>query len=149
MFEPMERAQLDAFLSTLPALTLEKKIKLFIKMRAVKAAVNRQAKLAEAQLKEIMETCENMMLAKAKEDGVGGFTTDLATTFTAEVATISIADDAAFFQFVLAQGDLDFFERRVSSRHVEEYLKNNPDNPPPGLNIFREKVMRVRAKNEK
>lgn len=156
----MEAPQLAEFLAMIPALPAEKMIKLFIKTRAAKAAGQKVWDAQEAEFKKIMEACENNMLALADRQGVTGFTTPFGTTYTAETSKISIADDKAFFDFVRETGDLDFFERRVSSTHVADYLKKlaaeaeqlgTPEIvvPPPGLNIFRERVMRVRKATEK
>lgn len=55
-----------------------------------------------------------------------------------------IADENAFFNFVLEQGDLDFFERRIKATHIKEWSVANEGKVPPGLNIFRELTMKVR-----
>ncbi len=161
----MEPAELEKFLAMIPTLPVEKQVKLFIKTRAAKAAGQKVWDGQEAEFKKIMECCQNHMLKKAIADGVTGFTTPFGTTYTAINTKISIADDEAFFNFVRAEGDLDFFERRVSSTHVNAYmqklvtaaeLQGLPKEeaakaavPPPGLNIFRETEMRVRKANEK
>ena len=41
----------------------------------------------------------------------------------------SIADEKAFFDFVLEQGDLDFFERRIKVTHINEYAKRFAADP--------------------
>lgn len=145
----MEVEELKKFLAMVPTLPTDKLVKLFIKTRAAKSAAKKVFDAQEAEFKTIMEACENHMLKRADADGVTGFTTPFGTTYTAETAKISIADDAAFFEFVLAQGDLDFFERRVSSTHVTEYMTKNEGAAPPGLNIFREREMRVRKASDK
>jgi hypothetical protein len=152
--EAEEEAQLAAFLAMIPTLSVEKKVKLFTRTRSAKSVAKKVFDTQEEKFNKIMQACENSMLAEAKKQGVTGFKTAHGTTYIAETAKISIADDAAFFGFVLERGDLDFFERRVSSTHVEEYiatLKGTPSegHPPPGLNIFRESVMRVRKASEK
>jgi hypothetical protein len=152
--EAAEAAQLAAFLAMIPSLAVDKKVKLFVKTRSAKSVAKKVFDTQEAKFNAILEACENSMLADAKKQGVTGFTTAYGTTYKAETAKISIADDAAFFGFVLERGDLDFFERRVSSTHVEAYiatLKGTPSEglPPPGLNIFRESVMRVRKAGDK
>jgi hypothetical protein len=159
----MNKEELDAFLAFIPGLSVDKMVKLFVKTRAAKAAASKIFDAADAEFKLILETCENHMLSAADKAGVTGFTTPFGTTYTAETSKISIADDTAFFDFVRATGDLDFFERRVSSTHVANYLKLKEAEaeqlgtdearaaviPPPGLNIFRERVMRVRKATEK
>lgn len=145
----MDEKVLEAFLLTIPSMPIEKRVKLFIKTRAAKSAAKKEFDEQEAQYAKIMERCENSMLKEAGEQGVTGFTTPWGTTYTAEEMKISIADDSAFFGFVKGQGDLDFFERRVSSTHVKQYMELNGGHLPPGLNVFRERVMRVRKASDK
>lgn len=146
---PMTPEQLQEFIAKIPELTVDKQIKLYVKAREAKSKAARAADLEAAQFDQIMKTAQNFMLRNAQQQGVEGFKSEWGTTYTAETTKISIADDTQFFGFVLDQKDLDFFERRVSSTHVEQFQKANPEVTPPGLNIFREKVMRVRKANEK
>ena len=124
-------------------------MKLFIRTRAAKSAAQKEFDEQEAQFKQIMEMCENTMLRDADAQGVTGFTTPWGTTYAAETMKLSIADDNAFYSFVKQLGDLDFFERRVSSTHVQKYMEQSGGTLPPGLNVFRERVMRVRKASDK
>lgn len=145
----MEVEELNQFLTLIPTLHIDKMVKLFVKTRAAKAAAKKVFDTQESEFNAIMQACENNMLKKADADGVTGFTTPFGTTYTAETTKISIADDASFFDFVKAQADLDFFERRVSTTHVANYAKLHDGAMPPGLNVFRERVMRVRKAGDK
>lgn len=137
------------FLAMIPSLSRDKLVKLYVKTRTAKSAAKAAFDEQEAQFKAIMETCENVMLASCDATGDTGFTTPYGTTYQGEVVKVSIGDDAAFFAFVKAQDDLDFLERRVSSTHVQNYMKLHNGTVPPGLNLFRERVMRVRKAAEK
>lgn len=149
----MPKEQIDAFLATIPTMPAEKLLKLFLRTREASAAATRDYEEDKAQFRAIMDACENMMLAAADKQGVTGFKTDLGTTFTAETVKIGIADHGAFTGWLDSlPPDADkfgFFEQRVSSRRIEEYMKANGGAAPPGLNIFRERVMRVRKATEK
>lgn len=145
----MDKEQLEAFLTLIPTLPVDKLVKLFVKTREAKAVASKVWDAQEAEYKAIMSACENHMLAAADKAGVEGFKTDYGSTYTAETTKISIADDSAFFAFVKEQGDLDFFERRVSSTHVANYTKTHDGALPPGLNVFRERTMRVRKAGDK
>lgn len=149
----MDDTQLTEFLNSIATMTVEKKVKLFIKTREAKAEATRQHDALDAQYKKIMETCEMLLLAEADKQGVSGFRTDWGTTYAGEVMKISIADDTAFEQFLdnLPSGEnrYGFFERRVSSRQVQDYMKAHSETPPPGLNIFRERTMRIRKSADK
>ena len=145
----MDATQLAEFVAQIPKLPRDKLVKLFVRTRDEKSKAKREADAVEAQFKLIMESCENTMLASCDATGDTGFTTPYGTTYQAETMKISIADDAAFFDFVKQQGDLDFFERRVASKHVQAHMALNNGAAPPGLNIFKERVIRVRKASEK
>ena len=144
-----EKTELEKMLELIPTLPVEKLVKLFIKTRTAKAASKKAFDEQAAQMDAIMDCAQNVMIKRADADGVTGFTTAFGTTYTAETKKISIADDKAFFDFVRERGDLDFFERRVSSKHVDNYMALHEGVAPPGLNFFKERVMRVRKAGEK
>jgi hypothetical protein len=145
----METNLLEEFLKTIPAMSVEKRVKLFLKTRQAKAAAQKCFDDEKAQYEQIMDVCQNSMLRDADAQGVSGFTTPCGTTYAAEVPKYSIADDAAFYAFVRQLGDLDFFERRISATHVQQYMEQSGGTLPPGLNLFRERVMRVRKASDK
>lgn len=161
----MDAVQLKTFIATIPDMHVDKIVKLFVKVRATKSAAQKVFDAQEAEYKAILEACENQLLAAADKAGVTGFSTEFGTTYIAETAKITIADEDAFYGFVKESGDLDFLEHRVSSTHVSNYMKKLVEAakligldekeaakaavPPPGLNIFRERVMRVRKASEK
>lgn len=145
----MDTHLLEQFLKTIPSMSVEKRVKLYIKTRQAKSAAQKFFDEEKAQFEQIMDACQNTMLRDADAQGISGFTTPWGTTYAAEVPKFSIADDAAFYAFIKQLGDLDFFERRVSATHVQQYMEQNGGTLPPGLNLFRERVMRVRKASEK
>lgn len=148
----MTKDQLDAFIATIPAMAADKKMKLFVRLRETKAAHTSTYNEEQAQFKLIMETCENLLLGDADKQGVTGFKTEVGTSFIQEEVKVSIADHAVFTNFLdELPPDADrygFFESRVSSNRVKDYIKLHGV-APPGLNIFRERVMRVRKASDK
>jgi hypothetical protein len=149
----MDKEALDAFVATIGTMPTEKQLKLFLKIREASAAATRVYEEEKAQFKAIMDACQNHMLATADSQGTTGFKTELGTTYTAETVKITVADSTAFTAFLDGlPPDADrygFFETRISSRRIEDYMKANGGTPPPGLNLFRERVMRVRKASEK
>ena len=144
----MDPEQFKKILAKIPSLSVEQKMTTYLKLRKAKAILKKHAEAADAEYKLMMETIENHMLADADKATVTGFTiAGVGTSYTAETKKISIADDTAFDLFVLEQKDLNFFERRVGVKRVDAFIKENKV-PPPGLNIFRERVMRVRKAGE-
>lgn len=145
----MGKEALAAFIAKVPTMKVEQKMQLYLKLRTAKSAVKKHAEAVDAEYKQVMEAIENHMLADADKATVTGFTiAGVGTSYTAETKKISIASDDDFHQFVLAQADLTFFEQRVGVKRVDAYIKEHKVNPP-GLNIFRERVMRIRKAGEK
>lgn len=146
----MSQDDLQAALERMKALPIETKVARYIQLRDAKAKHKREFEARAAEFDFLMQGIQNYLLAEADAKGVTGFKCDgVGTTYTAENQRFSIADDAAFRGFVLETADLDFFERRVGSKHVQEWMKENRGILPPGLNVFREREMRVRKAGEK
>lgn len=139
-------ASLDDLMKVIPTMPVEKLVKLFVKTREAKSQESKVWEAKEAEYKAIMAACENHLLRLADETGAEGFKTPYGTTYTATETQISIADHEAFEAFVKAQDDLGFYQARVSSKRVQEYMDKLGEGatPPPGLNVFRTRVMRVR-----
>jgi hypothetical protein len=126
--------------------SVEKRVARYIALRDARAAANREADTLDGNYKAAMEAIEKSLIVDAQSQGVTGFTTDAGTTYMDTRMMASIADDKAFYEFVRASGDLDFFERRLKATHIKEWQDNNEGRLPPGLNVFREVVMKVRRK---
>lgn len=125
---------------------VETLVEVYLKIRTTKSAEKKKFDLREADLNNQLRTIENELMRRAKAVGVSGFTVNgVGTAYPKEEMKVSIGDDTAFIGWVQEQGDLDFLQRRVAVRHLQEWLKMNPQSVPPGLNLFRELRMQVRA----
>lgn len=141
----MAQDELDALVAKAATMPVDKKMKMYIRLREGKSALVKHLDAVKAQYDDLMDALENQMLAEADRNKVTGFTVEgVGTSYTATVDKFSIADDAAFLKFVLESGDISALERRVSSTFVKEFMTNNDGAIPPGLNKFSERVMRIR-----
>ena len=123
---------------------VDKRVARYVKLRDLRAASNKVSDSVDQAYKQTLDTIEKSLIADAHKQGVTGFKTEAGTTYLEEKVMSSIADENAFFSFVLEEGDLDFFERRIKSTHIKEWSAANEGKVPPGLNIFRELTMKVR-----
>lgn len=137
--------QLAAMKATVGEMPVEKKMRLYLRLRDGKQAITKHLEKVEAQYKDLMSVLENQMLADADKNKVTGFTVaGIGTSYTATIDKFSIADDAAFTKFIMEQADVGYLERRVSSTYVKEYMDAHDGKLPPGLNKFSERAMRIR-----
>lgn len=139
-------AAVAAAIAKLPSMKEEDIIARYLQVRDMRAAATRVYDEADKQFKMLLDAAGLELLRRADAAGLTGFSTEFGTTFVQTKLQASIADDHAFFEFVRKTGDLDFFQRRISNKHVEEFLKESGGEIPPGLNIFREREMVVRKK---
>ena len=123
----------------------DKLVSTYIKIRDIKSAESKVWAEREAKLNTDLKSIEMELLRRSQEEGVTGYKiAGVGTAFQKETAKVTIADDVVFYGFVKETGDLDFFECRVKSTHVQDYMKANGGHIPPGLNVFREIGMGVR-----
>ena len=130
-------------------ISTDRLVKAFLKMRDAKADLTRTYEAQKAEIDASMKLIEVELLYRAQEQGVSGFACKgVGTTYTSEDMHSSIKDDNAFFAFVRETGDLDFFERRVTNKHIKEYMAEHDGQLPPGIHVFREKRMRVQTQRK-
>lgn len=126
----------------------DKLVRAFIRIRAKRAELTREYSVLDEDLKVKLRQVENELLGRAQAQGLKGFSTPEGTTYTKEDQHVSIADPDEFMKFVQAEGDLLFYEQRPSLGHIREYQKAHDGLLPPGVRMFRENRMRVRAVNK-
>lgn len=140
---------METTLPTPEVVPKDRLVRVFLRIREKREELTRSYKEAYAALTTEMDQIEGMLLKLAQDEGVTGFKTPDGTTYTETETQVSIADANAFFEFVLAEGDLDFLQRRVKVESVTNYMKAHGDQPPPGLSIFRRVRMKFRSPSRK
>ena len=124
-------------------------VRTFIKIRSARSELSREYTEKDEELKAHLKTIEVELLRRAQEQGVEGFKCAEGTTYIAEEVHASIAVSDEFFDFVRATGDLLFYEQRPSLGHIKEFQAEHNGAVPPGIKLFRENRMRVRASKKK
>lgn len=126
-------------------ITTDRLVATYIKIRDIKSAEQRVWDEREGKLNADLKSIEMELLRRSQEEGVTGYKIKgVGTAYQKETAKITIADDVVFYNFVKETGDLEFFERRVKSTHVQDYMKSHGGHIPPGINVFREIGMGIR-----
>jgi hypothetical protein len=153
MADQMNDEQLQKFLASVGQMPVEKRVKLYVRTRDARSEFTKAFEAQDQQYKAILEYIESSLLEQALREGVEGYRTPYGTTYVSEVARYSVGDDTAFTTFLDQlpedESPYEFFERRISATHVKAYMEAHDGTLPPGLNQFREKVMRVRKSNGK
>jgi hypothetical protein len=111
-------------------LNADRLAKIYVKIREKRLALEKDvAALQEQQdivAKEILEIC--------KEQGASTIRTEHGTISRRTSKRFWTSDWDAFFKFVKEQDALSLMQQRIHVANMEQFLEENPDLHPPGLN---------------
>jgi len=118
-------------------------VRAYINMREARRDLKREFEQRDADLKEKMSRIEAALIAGLSETGADSVRTNSGTVFITEVSKASVADWSALADWIVQNNAVEFLEQRVKSTAVSEYLEQTGE-LPPGVNLHRERVVRVR-----
>jgi hypothetical protein len=116
----------------------------YIKIREAKLERKHIWEAEEAKFDADLARIEGFMLAHLNTHGMESVRTDGGTFYKQESIKPNIVDDSAFFAWVKENDAFDAMERRVKVGFVKEFAETHEGGLPPGLNVSREWVVRVR-----
>jgi len=123
---------------------LNKLTKAHLRIREARSKIKKEFDEQDASLKAQQEKLESIMLAHLNETNVGSVRTDSGTFYRQEEITPSGADWDAFYRWITEHDAFDALERRIKKTFIKEYMEANEGAIPPGVNVYREYVVRVR-----
>ncbi len=125
------------------AQTTDRLIEVYIKIRDKRKELKDAFEEKDDELKDQLQLVENELLRRANEQGVTSFKADSGVAYTTETLKANVADKDAFFDFLREEELFDLMQARVSTRTLQEYMDEHDGKVPPGVNVFREKHVRV------
>lgn len=116
-------------------ITVDKMVNAYIKMRDHRSAIKAQYEDEDNSVKDQMAAIEAELLELCKTTGTDGLKTQFGTVSRSVKTRYDATDWEAMHKFILAQSAPDLLERRVAQRAMKEFIENNPELMPPGLNV--------------
>ena len=111
-------------------LNADRLAKIYVKIREKRRELAKQDKELEEQLnlvaQELLEIC--------KEQGAATIRTDHGTISRRVSKRFWPTDWDAFYKFVKDQDAMSLLYQRINTANMEQFLEENPDLHPPGLN---------------
>lgn len=126
--------------------SLDKLTRVFIKIRDKRAELQAEFKAQDDKLKEQQEVIKAALLDHCKEHNVDSVRTSEGLFYRTVKTRYWTSDWEAMHKFVLKHEVPEFFEKRLNQGVVKEFLEENPEAAPPGLNVDSEYVVAVRKK---
>lgn len=118
----------------------------YIRIRDAKDALTNKYKSEVAQLEEQMQLLKHKLLDVSKETGLTSFSTPNATAYRTVKNRYWTNDWESFYGFMEEHRAMGLLEKRIHQANMKEFMEQNPDKHPPGLNIDSEYEITIRRK---
>jgi len=123
-------------------LTADKLVKIYIKIRDARAELSKKDNDLEEQLSMI----QDKLLEICKETGADGLRTEFGTVTKRVSKRFWTTDWDSFYKFMKEHDAFQLLQQRITTTNMEQFLAENPDLHPPGLNLDASFAVTVRRK---
>lgn len=123
---------------------LNKLTKAYVAIRDARGQLKKAFDAEDKALKDKQDKLEKAMLAHLNSTNTDSVRTESGTFYRQEEITPSGADWNALYRWIVENDAFDALERRIKKTFVKEYMEANEGAIPPGVNVYREYVARVR-----
>lgn len=125
-------------------ITADRLVRVYIKMRDKRAAIKAAYEEEDNKIKEQMALVEQNLLDICKSTGAESIKTEHGTAMRSIRTHYWTGDWAAMHKFIRDNNALDLLERRISQLSMKNFLRENPDLMPVGLNVDNKYTVTVR-----
>lgn len=99
-------------------------------------------------LEEDQNVLKRLLLDLLNKNGAQSIKTDNGTAYRSLKTKPSVADWSAFYDWVMQDKDrFEAIEKRVKSTFIQQYMEENENQLPPGVNCHQEYEVAVRRPN--
>jgi hypothetical protein len=126
--------------------SVEKLTRVYIKIRDKRAELSATFKQEDDHLKAQQDKVKRALLDHCKEHNVESVRTSEGLFYRSVKKRYWTSDWDSMNKFILTNAVPEFFEKRLNQTVVKQFLDENPDTVPPGLNVDSEYAISVRKK---
>jgi hypothetical protein len=130
------------------SLPLDKLAAIYIKIRDAKDKLTADYKQQYANLEEQMSVLEAEMLETCKTMNADSIRTKAGTIIRSIKSRYWTNDWDSMYRFIKENDAYGLLEKRLHQTHMKEFLSENPDLLPMGLNVESEYTVVVRRSKE-
>jgi len=127
-------------------MSVDKLTRVYIKIRDARAALSAKFNEEDAALKDQLDVVKRALLDYCSEQGVESVRTAEGIFYRTTKTRYWTSDWESMHKFILEHELPEFFEKRLNQSAVKQFLEENPEAVPPGLNTDVEYVVTVRKK---
>jgi len=123
---------------------LEKLTKAYIKLRDMRSKLSAEYKAQDGELLEKQDRIKKALLDHCKEHNVESVKTSEGVFYRQVKRRYWTSDWQSMYKFVMENNLPEFFDKRLNQSNVRQFLEENPEMVPPGLNVESEYTVSVR-----
>ena len=125
---------------------LDRLVSVYVKIRDKKAELATEFTAKEKELNAKLDTLKTALLEHCKATGTESVKTASGTFWRTQKKRFWTSDWEAMNKFIVENEVVDLLEKRISQGNMRQFLEENPNLHPPGLNADDEYTITVRRK---
>ena len=120
----------------------------YLRMRDKRSQLKQEYEAQDAKIAEDMKTIEQEMLDVCKSVGADSIKTNAGTVIRSIKSRYWTSDWESMYKFIEQNFAFGLLEKRIHQSNMKQFLEENPDLLPAGLNVEREYTVVVRRSKE-
>jgi hypothetical protein len=125
---------------------VEKLVKAYVNIRTKRSELKAEFAEKDDQLADKQDKIKRALLDHCKEHNVDSVKTAAGLFYRTIKSRYWTNDWESMHSFIMEHNLPEFFEKRLNQTNVRQFLEENPDLMPAGLNVDSEYVISVRKK---
>lgn len=131
---------------TKPVVQVDALVQEYIGLRDAKDEIKREAEAKVQDLQTKMDEISQRLLEHFKESGIDKAGTPFGTAYRTVKSRYWTNDWGTMYNFIAEHNAFELLEKRLHQSNMKQFLEENPDVHPQGLNIDNEYAIVVRRK---
>ena len=126
--------------------SVDKLVSAYVNLRDKRSELSAKYKEQESELREKQDKVKLALLEYCKEHEVDSVRTASGMFYRTVKQRYWTSDWGSMHEFIMEHNVPEFFEKRLNQTHVRQFIEENPDLVPAGLNVDSEYSISVRKK---
>lgn len=131
---------------TKPDVPVDKLVKVYLKMNSKLSTLRAEFAAEEEKLEKQMAKIKAALLAYCKEENLESVRTEEGLFYRSVKTRYWTSDWESMGKFVVENNVPELLEKRLHQGNMKQFLEDNPNVLPPGLNVDSEYTVTVRRK---
>ena len=127
-------------------LNAEKLTTVYLKIKDKRSELSAEFKEKDAELSEQLDKVKRALLDYCEDQGVDSVRTSAGLFYRSARTRYWTSDWSSMHEFILENEVPELLDKRVNQSNMKQYLEENPDQVPKGLNVDSEYIVSVRRK---